>query len=79
MKIKMLADVKASCNESGNATRIYQNGEIIDCDKQWLQDIGKNFLDSNLAIEVKVDEPKETKKKAVKKKTTKKKATKSKG
>jgi len=79
MKIKMLADVKASCNESGNATRIYQNNEIIDCDKQWLQDIGQNFLNSNLAIEVKVDEPKETKKKAVKKKTTKKKATKSKG
>ena len=78
MKIKMLADVKASCNESGNATRIYQNNEIIDCDKQWLQDIGKNFLNGNLAIEGKVDQPKETKKKSVKKKTTKKKATKSK-
>ena len=79
MKIKMLADVKASCNESGNATRIYKNGEIIDCDKQWQKDIATNFLNSNLAIEVKIDEPKETKKKTVKKKTTKKKATKSKG
>jgi len=79
MKIKMLADVKASCNESGNATRIYQNNEIIDCDKEWLKIVGQNFIDNNLAIEVKVDEPKETKKKAVKKKTTKKKATKSKG
>ena len=68
MKIKMMADVKASCNESGNATRIYKNGEIIDCDKQWQKDIATNFLNSNLAIEVKIDEPKETKKKATKSK-----------
>ena len=80
MKIKMMADVKASCNESGNATRIYKADEIIDCDKQWLEDIGKNFIASNTAIEVKVDEPKETKAKTkTKKKATKKKATKSKG
>ena len=79
MKIKMLADVKASSNESGNATRIYKNNEIIDCDKKWLEEVGKNFIASNTAIEVKVDEPKETKKKTVKKKVTKKKATKSKG
>ena len=79
MKIKMMADVKGSCNESGNATRIYKTDEIIDCDKQWQKDIATNFINSNLAIEVKIDEPKETKKKAVKKKTTKKKATKSKG
>ena len=79
MKIKMLADMKASCNESGNATRIYQNNEIIDCDKEWLKIIGQNFLDRNVAIEVKVDEPKEPKIKTVQKKTTKKKATKSTG
>ena len=79
MKIKMLRDVKGSCNESGNATWVYQNNEIIDCDKQWLIDLANNFMSNNSAIEVKVDEPKETKKKVVKKKVTKKKATKSKG
>ena len=80
MKIKMMADVKGSCNESGNATRIYKTDEIIDCDKQWQKDIATNFLNSNLAIEVKIDEPKETKAKTkTKKKATKKKATKSKG
>ena len=79
MKIKMLRDVKGSSNESGNATRVYQNNEIIDCDKQWLIDLANNFMSNNSAIEVKVDEPKETKKKVVKKKVTKKKATKSKG
>ena len=35
MKIKMLRDVKASANESGNATKIYKNGDIIDCEKDW--------------------------------------------
>ena len=80
MKIKMMADVKGSCNESGNATRIYKTDEIIDCDKQWQKDIATNFLNSNLAIEVKIDEPKETKAKTkTKKKAMKKKATKSKG
>ena len=66
MKIKMLKDM------SGNATRIYKNNEIIDCDADWKVEIGKNFVNNNFAIEVKIDTPKETKKKIVKKKTTKK-------
>tara|TARA_R110001592_G_scaffold9025_1_gene48442 strand:- start:3780 stop:4016 length:237 start_codon:yes stop_codon:yes gene_type:complete len=72
MKIKMLKDIEASSNMSGNATRIYKNNEIIDCDADWKVEIGKNFVNSNFAIEVKIDAPKETKKKVVKKKTTKK-------
>jgi hypothetical protein len=72
MKIKMLRDVKASSNESGNATRIYKNDEIIDCTQQWQVELAQNFMSNNSAIEVKVDAPKETKKKVVKKKTTKK-------
>ena len=74
MKIKMLKDVKGASNESGNATRIYQNGEIVSCDEKWLQDLGKALVDGNLAMEVKIDEPKETKKKVTKKKATKKKS-----
>ena len=78
MKIKMLRDVKGSSNESGNATRVYKNNEIFDCDKQWKVDLANNFISNNSAIEVKIDEPKETKaktkKKVTKKKTTKKKA-----
>tara|TARA_R110001599_G_C11794776_1_gene614174 strand:+ start:191 stop:421 length:231 start_codon:yes stop_codon:yes gene_type:complete len=76
MKIKMLADIKASCNESGNATRIYKNAEIIECSEQWQVELANNFVNSNLAIEIKIDAPTETK---AKKKVTKKKATKSKG
>ena len=72
MKIKMLRDVKASSNESGNATRIYKNDEIIDCTQQWQVELAQNLMTDNSAIEVKVDAPKETKKKVVKKKTTKK-------
>lgn len=78
MKIKMLRDVKGSSNESGNATRVYKNNEIIDCDKQWKIELANNFISNNSAIEVKVDEPQETKaktkKKVTKKKTTKKKS-----
>tara|TARA_R100001460_G_scaffold22604_1_gene45952 strand:+ start:5165 stop:5395 length:231 start_codon:yes stop_codon:yes gene_type:complete len=76
MKIKMLADIKASCNASGNATRIYKNAEIVDCDEQWQKDLANNLVASNVAMEIKIDEPVETKakKKATKKKTTKKKS-----
>ena len=73
MKIKMLKDTKGSSNESGNATMIYKQDEIIDCDKSWQVTLGQIFLDTGSAIEVKVDAPKETK---AKKKTVKKKATK---
>ena len=76
MKIKMLADTEASCNISGNATRVYKNNEIIDCTEQWQIELANNFVNSNLAMEVKVDAPTETK---AKKKVTKKKATKAKG
>ena len=76
MKIKMLADAKASCNESGNATRIYKNAEIVECKEQWQKDLANNLVASNLAMEIKIDEPQETKakKKVTKKKTTKKKS-----
>ena len=79
MKIKMLRDVKARANESGNATKIYKNGDIIDCEKDWQVIIAERFVQDNSAVEVKVDAPKETKKKAVKKKTAKKKTAKKKG
>jgi hypothetical protein len=76
MKIKMLVDAKGSANISGNATRIYKNAEIVECTEQWQVELANNFVNSNLAMEIKVDAPTETK---VKKKVTKKKATKSKG
>lgn len=76
MKIKMVVDAKGSANESGNATMMYKKDDIIDCDQDWKVNLGQIFLDNDLAIEVKVDTPKETK---TKKKTVKKKATKKKG
>jgi len=68
----MLMDAKGSANESGNATMVYKKDDIVNCDKAWQVSLGQNFVASGLAMEVKIDEPKETKKKAVKKKTTKK-------
>tara|TARA_Y100000356_G_C11002330_1_gene154031 strand:- start:117 stop:353 length:237 start_codon:yes stop_codon:yes gene_type:complete len=78
MKIKMLMDTFGTSNESGNATRNYAEGEIIDCDVQWKKDLANNFMTEGKAIEVKVDAPKEKKsepkitKKKSKKKVTKK-------
>jgi|TARA_R100000479_G_scaffold176210_2_gene129621 hypothetical protein len=74
MVIKMLKDVEASANESGNASKLYKTDEIIECKKEWQINLANVFLSSDLAIEVKVDKPKETKakKKVVKKKAVKK-------
>ncbi|QDP61015.1 MAG: hypothetical protein Tp1123DCM1511741_4 [Prokaryotic dsDNA virus sp.] len=77
MKIKMIVDAVGSANESGNATRRYKKDEIIDCDTAWKQVLGKIFVDEGQAQELKVSEPKETKKepkvKVTKKKVVKKK------
>ena len=67
MKIKMIQNAFGSINEQGNATRDYKADEIIDCKEDWQKLVGQAFLDSELAIEVKVAEPKE--KKVAKKKT----------
>ncbi len=75
MKVKMLQDMKAAANEDGNVVKVYKNGEIINCDKEWQKVIAFRFIENNSAIEVKIDSPKETK---AKKKVTKKKATKKK-
>jgi hypothetical protein len=72
MKIKITRQVQASCNESGNASKIYAVDEIIDCKHQWQKDLAEILIAESSAIEDKVAEPKETKKKVVKKKTTKK-------
>ncbi len=71
MKIKITKSVFGSANLHGNATREYKADEIIDCKEDWQKLVGQAFLDSKLAIEVKVAEPKE--KKVVKKKTKSKK------
>ena len=81
MQIKITEDVTASANESGNQTRLYTKDEIVDCKHKWQEDLAKILVDGGLAMEVKVDAPKEKKsadkpkkvaKKVAKKKTTKK-------
>jgi hypothetical protein len=67
MKIKMLQRTLGSGNASGNGTKWYEQDEIINCEEQWQKDLGKNFVDSGLAMEIKTVEPEE--KKVVKKKT----------
>lgn len=69
----MLKDTLGSCNQSGNATKMYKQDEIIDCNADWEVALANVFVTDGSAMEIKVDAPKETKKKTVKKKTTKKK------
>ena len=75
MNIKIVNDIEASANESGNATRIYKKDEIIECRHEWQKNLAQYMLDEGHAIEVKVTSPKETKKVA-KKVAKKKKAVK---
>jgi len=74
MKIKMLKNIEGSANKSGNASRMYKQDEIVDCSQDWQVNLANSFVTSGFAMEVKIDEPKETKtkKKVTKKKTTKK-------
>ena len=68
----MLKDTLGSCNQSGNATKMYKQDEIVDCNQDWEVALANNLVSAGVAMELKVDEPKETKKKkVVKKKTTK--------
>lgn len=62
MQIKMLKDAIGSANESGNVSKTYEKDEIIECNAQWQKDLGKIFVDSGIAEELKVVKPKETKK-----------------
>ena len=73
MKIKMLETIDMAANESGNVSRTVKKDEIVSMDKKWEENIAHDLVKHGLAIEVKIDEPKE--KKAAKK-TTKKKASK---
>jgi hypothetical protein len=72
MKVKMIVDARGSANASGNATKIYQKEEILDCKESWQEDLAKIFVSEGQAQELKAVEPKETKAKpkAKKKKTT---------
>ena len=72
MKIKMLVDTKGSANISGNVVTTYKKDEIVDCNQDWLNTLGKVFVNEGFAMELKISEPTETKKKATKKKATKK-------
>ena len=71
----MLVDAKGSANSSGNVTITYRKDEMIDCKEDWQVALANAFVEGGLAMEVKIEQPKETKakKKTVKKKTTKKK------
>ncbi len=75
MQIKMIVNAFGSANQSGNASKEYKEGDIIDCKEQWQVDLGNSFVSSGFAMEVKITEPTEKKasKKVAKKKATKKK------
>ena len=70
----MTTSAYGSANESGNASKEYKEGQIIECVKPWQIDLANSFIELGFAIEVKANEPTETKtaKKKSKKKTTKK-------
>tara|TARA_Y100001973_G_C5177698_1_gene323054 strand:+ start:1144 stop:1614 length:471 start_codon:yes stop_codon:yes gene_type:complete len=73
MKIKMTESIEMSANESGNQSMKVEVDQVLSMDKPWQQKLAQNLIDGGLAIEVKMDEVKKTKKKA---KTVAKKATK---
>ena len=75
MQIKMTQNAFGTANQSGNASKEYKEGEIIDCKEQWQVNLGNSFVSSGFAMEVKITEPTEKKasKKVAKKKATKKK------
>jgi len=75
MQIKMTQNAFGTANQSGNASKEYKEGDIIDCKEQWQVDLGNSFVSSGFAMEVKITEPTEKKasKKVAKKKATKKK------
>ena len=75
MQIKMTQNAFGTANQSGNASKEYKEGDIIDCKEQWQVNLGNSFVSSGFAMEVKITEPTEKKarKKVAKKKATKKK------
>ena len=73
MKIKMTESIEMSANESGNQSMKVEVDQVLSMDKGWQKKLGQNLIDAGLAIEVKMDDVKKTKKKA---KTVAKKATK---
>ncbi len=75
MQIKMTQNAFGTANQSGNASKEYKEGDIIDCKEEWQVNLGNSFVSSGFAIEVKITSPTEKKasKKVAKKKTTKKK------
>ena len=75
MNIKIINDIEATANESGNATRVYKKDEVIECKHEWQKNLAQYLLDEGHAMEVKVTAPKEAKK-ASKKVAKKKKAVK---
>jgi len=75
MQIKMTQNAFGTANKSGNASKEYKEGEIVNCKEEWQVNLGNSFVSSGFAMEVKITEPTEKKasKKVAKKKATKKK------
>ena len=63
MKIKMLLSSSGAANPEGAVSMTYKKDEIYDMSSDWQQKIANAFVSSNLAMEVKVQEVKKTKKK----------------
>ena len=62
MKIKMLRSAKGVANSDGSVTTVYETDSIIDATEPWLEKVCANFLESGHAVEIKIDQPTETKK-----------------
>lgn len=62
----MLQRMLGSGNQSGNGTKWYEQGEIIECNEEWKVALANIFVTQGVAIEVKTIEPTETKKAEVK-------------
>lgn len=68
MRIKMLVSCNGSANKEGSISSNYKRNEIYDMKEPWQKNIANAFISADLAVEVKTEEPKETKAKPKKRK-----------
>ena len=57
---KILVPKAGAADALGTTVKLYQHGEIIKADSEWLDELMQTFLTNGWAIETKMDEPKET-------------------
>ena len=64
MKIKILRNIVGASNKEGSHSKMYVQGTVFTPVQDWEIKLAHQFMEANAAQEIKVTEPKETKKRA---------------